>query len=163
MSKRRDRAPALPRRRCLAGVGRQERDDTGREHEAGAGHERALVPVGRRLGDAVVAGAKQPVGVRGGQGGEDRQAQRGAELLARVQEPRRETGPVLADTGVRCRGRADEDSAEAERGDQQAGQDVGDVGAATMTGLVPMRAKSCDEMPAAMITPPVSGRQAVPV
>jgi hypothetical protein len=33
----------------------------------------------------------------------------------------------------------------------------------TITGFVPMRPNSCDEMPAAMMIAPVSGRYAIPV
>ena len=119
----------LDHRLALAGVRGEDRDGRGREHEAGARHERALVAVGRRLSDGVVADVEQRVGACGGEGGEDRQAERGAELLPGVQESGRQAGPVLADAGVRRRRDAREEAAEADRGDQQAGQDVRDIGA----------------------------------
>jgi hypothetical protein len=85
--------------------------------------------VGRGLGDGVVAAVEERAGAGGGQGGEDRQAEGGAELLARVQESGGETGLVLADPGVGRRGQTGEDAAEADRDGQEAGQDVRDVGA----------------------------------
>ena len=119
----------LDRRLALAGVRGEDRDSRGREHEAGADDERALVAVGRRLGDCV-AGMEQRVGPCGGEGGEDRQPDRAAELLTGVQEPGREAGPFLADSGIRRGGDAREDAAEADRGDQELGQDVRDIRAA---------------------------------
>ena len=49
----------LRRRLAPAAVGGEDRDDRGGEHEAGAGDERALVAVGRRLGEGVVAAVEQ--------------------------------------------------------------------------------------------------------
>jgi hypothetical protein len=61
-----------------------------------------------------------------GDGEEDRQAERGADLLTGVQESGRQAGLVLVDPGVGRRGRADEEPADAEACDQEAGQEVGD-------------------------------------
>src|SRR5205823_11844330 len=109
--------------RCFACVAGQERNDAGRQHEGGARHQRPLVPVGRRRGDAV-AGVRQRGGARGGEGGQDRQAEGGAELGTRVQESGRETGLVLADARVGRGGDTGKDGTEPERRDQEPGQDV---------------------------------------
>jgi hypothetical protein len=100
--------------RRLACVPCQERDGSGREHEQGADHERALVPVGRRLRERRVPGIKQRAPAGGGERGEDRQPERGAELLSRVQEPGGETGLLLVDAGVGRRSQTGEDPAHAE-------------------------------------------------
>src|SRR6266542_5418720 len=81
--------------RRLTGVPRQERDDASGEHEHGTGHQSTLVPVRRRLGNGVVAAVQQRAGAGGGEGGEDRQAEGGAELLPGVQESGGEPGLVL--------------------------------------------------------------------
>ena len=92
------------------------------------------------------------------------------------QQPGREPGLVLVDARVgRGRG-ADEDRAEAEGDDEEAGQDVAYVRAVHRDArqpveaagfdqragddeqLVPNRPNSCDEMPATTMMPPVNGR-----
>ena len=131
--------------RLLAGVPRQERDDAGREHEHGAGHERALVPLRRGLGDGVAAAVQQRAGACGGESGEDRQAERGAELLPRVQEPGGQACLVLADAGVGRRGQTGEYPAEADRDDEEAGQDVREVGAVDRDAREPVEAARSDQ------------------
>ena len=135
----------LDHRRALTRVRGERRDDRRREHEDRAGQERPLVAVSRRLGDRVVAGVLQRVGASGGERGEDRQTERGAELLAGVQEPGGEAGLVLVDAGVRRRRGAREDAAQADRGDHEAGQDVRDVRAVDRDPREPVEAAGRDQ------------------
>ena len=86
----------------LTAVGRQESHDGRREDDERADQECALVAVGRGLSEAV-AGAQDRLRLCGGDRREDRQPERGTELLAGVEQPGGETGLVLVDAGVRRR------------------------------------------------------------
>src|SRR5881409_1422517 len=79
--------------RCrLAGVGRQKGNCAAGEHDCRTAEQGPPVPVRCRLGKRVATAAQERTGVGGGEGGEYRQAERRAHLLAGVQQARRETG-----------------------------------------------------------------------
>ena len=65
----------------------------------------------------------------GGDGGEDRQAEGGAELLGGVQQACGQPGLVLRDAGVGGGGDGDQDGADPECHDHQPGEEVLGVGA----------------------------------
>src|SRR6266851_5871954 len=114
--------------RFAACVGGAQRDDGGGEQEDRAGQQGALVAAGER-GGRRGAGGEQGAGARGGDGGEDRQPERGAELLGGGEQAGGEPCLVGGDAGVGGSGDGDQDGAQPDRHDDQAGQQVGEVGA----------------------------------
>jgi hypothetical protein len=109
-------------------VAADEREDRGDGEQADRAEYpgRVLKAAGERRGYAV-AGVQQRVGVAGGDARGDRDPDRAAELLACVQKPGGEPGPVLLDA---CQG-GDRDRDERERGaragDDKRRQQVPDV------------------------------------
>src|SRR6266516_5949041 len=96
------------RGRLAAGVGGAQPDDGGGKQEERAGQQGALETTGKRFVRPGVRG-EQGAGTRGGDGGEDRQAERGAELLGGSQQARGESGLVRRDTSVGGGGDGDQD------------------------------------------------------
>ncbi len=84
---------------------------------------------GERLGQGR-AGCEQVAGARGRDRGEDREPERGADLLGGVEQRGGEPGLIGRHAGVRGRGDGHKHRADAQRHDHQAGEQVGEVGAA---------------------------------
>src|SRR5215217_4758777 len=127
----RDQLAALCGLGVLAGgaAGHQhDREDRAGDRYPGAGEEGVLEALGQR-DRRRLAGGHGVVGTAVGDGGEDRQAERAADLLRRVDQARGQTGLVRLDAADRSDGHRDEREAEADRGEQRREQDVADEAA----------------------------------
>ncbi len=81
-----------------------------------------------------VLGAAERRGVAGRDRREDREPERTADLLRGVEQPRGEALVLVLEPGRRDQRQRHEDGAHAERGEDERGQDVGEVGAVDRAG-----------------------------
>ena len=124
LSSRRPRPRPRPRPRARRAAAQHDRrDDERRDRERRGERERGAVAVDQRGG---VGGAARAVGRDGRQ---DRDAERAADLLGRVDEARREAGVLGRDAGHRERHQRGDDEAGADAHQQQRGKDVDEVAA----------------------------------
>ena len=99
-------------------------EDRPGDREAGADEERAVEPFRQRDRRAVHAGVKQALGAAVGDRREDREAERAADLLGGVDQPRGEARLVRLGAGDRGDRHGDEGEPEPERREQRRPEDV---------------------------------------
>src|SRR5215217_9190670 len=127
----RDQLAALCGLGVLAGgaAGHQhDREDRAGDRYPGAGEEGVLEALGQR-DRGRLAGGRRVVGAAVRHGGEDRQAERPADLLRRIDQARGQTGLVRLNPADRRDRHRDERQAEADRREQGREQDVADEAA----------------------------------
>src|SRR5215218_10290858 len=120
------------------------REDRAGDRYPGTGEEGVLEALGQRDGGRL-AGGHGVVGAAVGDGGEDRQAERAADLLRRVDQAGRQARLVRLNPADRCDGHRHERQAEADRGEQRREQDVADEGAVRVDLREPEKASGSGE------------------